>query len=486
MALANSSRAAAVSIDTRYKNYNLGAVYFLQQRIAVLAQGADATSYSLEKFEATTHQQVGDKLGFGSPAHLSARELLPDNGDGALGATVTIYPLENMQSALAADGAITPVGKQLKNAQYVVMAGGIKSNPFTAFKDEEPAAIIPKIVTAINGVLNMPIIAYDDTTSVKISAKTKGELGNDLKIKLFGIEQGIVFTVTKMAGGLVNPSVITALDQVGGTWETIIVNTLGESAHDHLQIFGEGRWGQLVHKPLFALSGTSEEDPNVLIAYADTRKDDRINGVIPCPGSLSANYLIAARAVARIAKQANQNPAAEYRGMRLDTIENGKDGEQWNYLQRDSAYKSGVSSTQLQDSTITLDNTLLFYHPDNNVNPEFIKVIYLIKLQNIIYNINLIFNTDEWKQAALIPDHEVSSNIAARKPSDAVAALFTLTDNLANNALIADRKFTKDNITAKIDPSNPNRVNTSFPVKLTGNWDIHSIDLLFGFYLGAS
>jgi phage tail sheath gpL-like len=41
----------------------------------------------------------------------------------------------------------------------------------------------------------MPIIAYDDTTSVKISAKTKGELGNDLKIKLFGIEQGIVFTV---------------------------------------------------------------------------------------------------------------------------------------------------------------------------------------------------------------------------------------------------------------------------------------------------
>jgi phage tail sheath gpL-like len=208
--------------------------------------------------------------------------------------------------------------------------------------------------------------------------------------------------------------------------------------------------------------------------------------VIPCPGSLSANYLIAARAVARIAKQANQNPAAEYRGMRLDTIENGKDGEQWNYLQRDSAYKSGVSSTQLQDSTITLDNTLLFYHPDNNVNPEFIKVIYLIKLQNIIYNINLIFNTDEWKQAALIPDHEVSSNIAARKPSDAVAALFTLTDNLANNALIADRKFTKDNITAKIDPSNPNRVNTSFPVKLTGNWDIHSIDLLFGFYLGAS
>jgi hypothetical protein len=50
---------SAVSIDTRYKNYNLGAVYFLQQRIAVLAQGADATSYSLEKFEATTHQQVG-------------------------------------------------------------------------------------------------------------------------------------------------------------------------------------------------------------------------------------------------------------------------------------------------------------------------------------------------------------------------------------------------------------------------------------------
>ena len=168
------------------------------------------------------------------------------------------------------------------------------------------------------------------------------------------------------------------------------------------------------------------------------------------------------------------------------SIVNGKDGEQWAYPQRDAAWKSGVSSTQIEDGVIKLDNTLTFYHPDGRPDPEYGKVIYHIKLQNIIYNVDLIFNQPKWKKAALIPDFEVSSNPLALKPNDAVAELNVLTDNLANNALISDREFTKTNTTAGIDQSNPNRVNTTYPVKLSGNWDIHSIDLLFGFYLGAS
>lgn len=482
MGLPNSLRAAAIGINTQYKNFNEGAVYYLQQGIAVLAQGSASVTYSTDKFEETSADSVGTKLGFGSPAHLIAKELLP----GAFGARVTFYPLPNEAGGAAATGSLTPTGTQTTAAEYVVRVGGVESNSFAILVGEGVTEFIAKAITAINGVLDMPVIATDGTTKVDLAAKHKGTTGNDLVIELLGVQQGITVAVSTMTGGLVDPSISVATAQFGNVWETIVVNQLGEAAHDDLSTFGETRWGQLVRKPFFALYGSNEKDEQVLKAYADARKSDRTNGVIPCPGSPTAPWVIAAAAIAKIASQANANPAVEYRTESLPSVVNGKDGDQWDYPTRDTAWKSGVSSTQIENGVITLDNTLLFYHPDGRTDPEYGKVIYVVKLQNIIYNVDLIFNQPKWKKAALIPDFEVSSNPDALKPNDAVAALNTLTDNLANNALISDRAFTKTNTAAAIDQSNPNRVNTTYPVKLSGNWDIHSIDLLFGFFLGAS
>lgn len=482
MGLPNSLRAAAIGIDTQYRNFNEGAVYYLQQGIAVLAQGSDSVTYSTDKFEETSADAVGTKLGFGSPAHLIAKELLP----GAFGARVTFYPLPNEAGGVAATGELTPTGTQTTAAEYVVRVGGVESNSFAILVGEGVTEFIAKAITAINGVLDMPVIATDGTTKVDLAAKHKGTTGNDLVIELLGVQQGVTVAITAMSGGLVDPDIDVATNQFGNVWETIVVNQLGTAAHDDLSTFGEARWGQLVRKPFFALYGSNEADEQVLKAYADLRKTDRTNGVIPCPGSPTAPWVIAAAAIAKIASQANANPAIEYRTEALSSVVNGKDGEQWDYPTRDTAWKSGVSSTQIENGVITLDNTLLFYHPDGRPDPEYGKVIYVVKLQNIIYNVDLIFNQPKWKKAALIPDFEVSSNPDALKPNDAVAALNTLTDNLANNALISDRAFTKTNTAAAIDQSNPNRVNTTYPVKLSGNWDIHSIDLLFGFFLGAS
>ncbi len=486
MGLPNSNRAAAVGIDTQYKNFNEGAVYYLQQGVAVLAQGSDAVTYSTDKFEVTSHQEVGNALGYGSPAHLAAKQLLPDNGDGALGARITIYPLVNEAGGVASAGEVTPTGAQTTAAEYKIRVGGIESNSFVALAADTPALIIPKIITAVNGVLDMPVIATDGTTKVDLTAKHKGTTGDELVIELIGAQAGLLFGLTAMTGGLVDPDTSVATGQFGDVWESVIVNAIGAPAHDDLQLFGDGRYGQLVKKPLWAWYGSAESDVNTLKAYADGRKTDKINGVIPAPGSPSAPWIIAARGIARAAKQANQNPALEYRRMELNTVVNGQDGVQWDYPTRDTAWKSGVSSTQIKNNVVTLDNSLLFYHPDGQPNPAYGKVVYVVKLQQVIYNVDLIFDQDSWVKAALIPDDQVSSNVGARKPSDAVAALNVLTDNLAQNAIISDPEFTKANTTAVIDQSNPNRVNIRYPVKLSGNWDIISTDLEFGFFLGGA
>jgi hypothetical protein len=40
-------------------------------------------------------------------------------------------------------------------------------------------------------------------------------------------------------------------------------------------------------------------------------------------------------------------------------------------------------------------------------------------------------------------------------------------------------------MTVGIDSENPKRLNVSFPVKLSGNVEISSTDVYFGFYLGG-
>lgn len=486
MGLPSSVRASTRAIDVQPKDFNAGVAYDLPQRIAIFAQGSDAVAYAPDKFEITSSQDVADKLGYGNPAHLIAKQLFPDNGGVLTAVGVTVYPLPNESTGAAASADITPLGTQTTAAQYVVRVGGIESKAFTAMKDETPTEIIPKMIAAINGELDMPVIATDGTDKVTLTAKHKGTTGNDLIIELLGQPQGVVFTVGTMTGGLVDPDIDEALAQIGDVWETIAINGLGEIAHDKLLAFVEGRWNQLVVKPFTAYYGSSETDETALKTYTESRKFDRANGVIPCPGSTSAPWIIAAIGVGRIANQANNHPAKEYRNLRLESVVPGKDGEQWLYDERDLAWKAGVSSTQIISGAHCLDNTVSFWHPDGQPKPYFGKQVYHTKLYNVIYNVNLIINSDEWAQASLIPDHQVSSSPDVRKPSDLKTQLMVLADNLGGKGIISDPDFTKSNIVVVIDSSNGDRVNVTFPVKLAGNWDIISVDLPFGFYVGGA
>ena len=55
---------------------------------------------------------------------------------------------------------------------------------------------------------------------------------------------------------------------------------------------------------------------------------------------------------------------------------------------------------------------------------------------------------------------------------------------LGKSAIISDPGFTKTNMTVAIDDTNPKRINTVFPVKLSGNVEVNSTDVYFSFYFG--
>lgn len=489
-----SAVARVVGIKTAFKDLRGGGILFLPQRVAVVGQGSSASTYSTDKKQVTSSLEVAQTYGFGSPLHLAALQLLPANGDGVGTIPVTVYPLVDDGSGVASAGDITPAGAQTVAASYTVRVNEIDSEQFVISVGDTVADIITAMTAAVNAVLEMPVIAVDATpgtsTEMGLTSKWKGTSANDIIVEVIGsTTAGTTFGITQPVGGLVNPEIDAALAQVGNVWETMMLNCLDvadTAALTTYNTFGEGRWGALTRKPLVVFTGTTEADPATAIVLPESRKTERVNSQLVAPGSSELPLVVAARQLARIVKVANNNPPQDYGSQDASGLVPGTDGEQWTYPQRDLAVKGGSSTVEVKDGVINVADVVTFYHPTGDPTPAYRFVVDIVKLQNILFNLDLIFATTEWDGAPLIPDDQPTTNRAAKKPKTAVTAVASMLDSLGLNAIISDPETAKANTFAEIDSGNPKRLNVTTTVQLAGNANIISVDLNFGFFFGTS
>jgi phage tail sheath gpL-like len=489
MAIDVSAVARVVGIEAVFKDLRGQSVTFLPQRIAVIGQGATASTYATTKQQVFSAAEVGNTYGFGSPLHLAALQLFPSNGDGVGTIPVTVYPLEDDASGVAAAGDITPAGTATESGSYKVSINNIDSEEFVITATDTVATITAKITAAINAVLAMPVVATDNTTDVGLAAKWEGTSGNDIFVEVVGPSVGVTFGITQPVGGLINPDVQSALDQIGNVWETIVINCFeatDTTILDTLSTFNEGRWGETVRRPFVAVRGLyNESSVTTATATTSTRTTDRTNVQIPEPGGRDLPVTIAARAVARIAPVANNNPPKMYTAQRLTGLTAGADGDQWTFPERDAAIKGGSSTIEVVDGVVELSNVVTSYAPVGEPVPAYRFLADIVKLTNVIFNIDLIFASDEWAGAPLIPDDQPTVNPTAKKPRSAVAAVASVLDGLGLEAIISDPETAKANTFAEIDSQNPKRLNVETTVQLAGNTNIINNTVNFGFFFGT-
>lgn len=490
-AVDNSAVARVLGIKTEFKNLRGGSILFLPQRIAVVGQGSTASTYSTTKRQVTSAFEGASLYGFGSPIHLALRQLFPDNGDGVGTIPVTVYPLVDDGSGVAATGDITPSGAATGAASFVVKVNEIQSEAFTVANGDTVATIVTAITAAINAVVEMPVTAVDSTTKVDLTSKWKGTSANDLVVEVEATstdDSGITYALTQPAGGLVNPDVDTALNQVGNVWETMFLNCMDVAdtgTLDKFSTFGEGRWGALVRKPMVSFIGNTAKTVSAATAVSDARKTDRTNAQLVAPDSNELPLIVAARQLARIAPLANNIPAHDYGSQKATGLEPGADGDQWTYADRDSAVKKGSSTIEVKDGVVNISDVVTFYHPSGDPLPAYRFVVDIVKLQNAIFNFDLEFASTEWDGAPLIPDNQPTVERTAKKPRMAVAAAAGIIDSLGLNAIISDPETAKANTTAEIDAGNPKRLNLSTTIQVSGNTNVKSVDLNFGFFFGT-
>lgn len=586
-----SAKARAFGMATQFVNLRGGAALKLPQRIAVLAQGSSDSVFSTAKAVGTSAAEIGNRAGWGSPAHLIADQLLPANGDGVGTIPVTFYLLADDASGAPSVGDITPSGTATKAQAWRVSVSGILSNEFVI-----PAGaivvndVLRKMYDAIVGVLKMPVkasftygavtagaltggtgngtltllsvhagskprpgvytlklktvvanggvwtlydpdgaIVADDitmtpgvgqvtalsdkggldftltdgttdfgagaqflitvpATKIVLTSKWKGVSANAITLAMSGdATLGVSFGITQPTGGLVNPSIANALSQFGGSWETLVLNAMNITdtvTLDLLKEFGVGRWNELVRKPFVSFVGTTAVAVATASAIPSARPDDYVNAALVAPGSPNLPFVVAARQLARIAVEANENPPTDYGAAEVTGITGGTDGEQWDYTKKDLALKAGCSSVDLVDNVVRIADVVTFYHPTGEEDPAYRYVVDIVKLQNTMYNIGLPFTTKEWAGAPLVPDDQVVTNEKARSPKHVIAVVAGAVDALGKAAILSDPETAKKTIKALI--TGPKRIDFEVTVQLSGNTNVKSATLKFGFYFGAA
>jgi phage tail sheath gpL-like len=481
------SRVTGVNVE--YRDFNAGAGGFLPQRLALFGVGNDDAEYSLDKYESTgSADAIAKRYGYGSPLHLMARQLFPSGGGGA-SFPVTIYPLAKSAEGAAAAGVISCDGTATGAGEATVTIGGI-SVQFAILKGQAAAATLTAAKAAIESVLEMPVIAGavdPEDGELPVTAKWKGALGNLITIEIICDVPGISFGLTAMSGGAADSDIGPALEKIGPVWETIGLAGFGYNNTlrlDQCQVFADGRWNQLEKKPIIFAWGSSD-DYATRTAVTDLRKPDNRNFLIQSTGSRELPFVIAARGLLNIMEVANSNPPHGNYGV-LTGLHAGADEAQENWTTRNNAVLKGASTNIKNGSVAELNDIITFYHPDGEAIPGYRYVVDCIKLMNVVFNIRMIMEADAIKGAPLVSDATPTTNPKAVQPKTIKTAMINLANSLAAYALIQEPEFTKKKLVVKISSMNPKRLDTQFPCKLSGNVEVTSNDIYFGFYLGEA
>jgi phage tail sheath gpL-like len=446
MGLQATSQAAAVGAAVKNVQFKATAET-LPRKILIIGQ-YDAAKTAVVDYVpvlVTSPEDAGDKFGFGFMAHRLAQKAFA----GSNGVETWIAPMPQ-PSGTQASGDITFAGTaSAAGTLYLYIAGDLVR--VVVAKGTTHINLALAVITAVNAIKELPVTAATGGDGiVNLTAKDEGPWGNEISI-VFNLDfqeefpAGISAVVTDMASGAGLGDIDDALDELG-TGDASNEAFFTDMVHGYLQdtttlgkisaYIGPGNdfvgcYSKVVARPFRALTGdvaAGSSGLSDLITLANTDKLDRANGVVAAPGSPNHPSEIAAVAIGIMAKTNNDRGAESYIGKVLPGIIPGEKADRWSddYDSRDTAVKTGISPTIVENGAVVLQNVMTFYHPDGVpvTSNGYRSQRNISIIQNILYNIKLNFSQEKWKSIIIVEDiTKVSNNIDRQKARDIDAVL---------------------------------------------------------------
>lgn len=390
--------------------------------------------------------------------------------------------LDDDAAGVQAAGTITSTGPATAAGTLNLYIGGKRVKVAVAVADSADA-IATAIAAAITADTTLPVTAVVNggtTNQVDITARHKGESGNDIDLRMnyYGetLPAGVDITFGAMAGGATNPDVSTAIAAMGDEWYNWMVMPFTDAANMVLlETELESRWGpmkQIGSRAFTAFNGTHAETGT----FGNTRNSPHVT----CMGtnkSPTPPYIFAAiNAIVGVTKL-SIDPARPLQTLKLTGVMAPKIEDRFTNAERNLLLFDGIATyTAGKDGSCYIERQVTMYQTNANGigDDSYLDINTPETLERIRYDQRSRFLQKYPRHKLAEDDARFGAGQAMMQPKIAKAELLALYADFEDKGWCQDYEGYKASLVVEINADNPSRLDVLDSPKLVGQYRTHA------------
>ena len=255
--------------------------------------------------------------------------------------------LDDLVAGVKAAGTLTFTGAPTEAGTLHLYIGG-KHIRVGVAAAAAVATIATDTAAAINALLDLPVTAAAALGVVTLTARHKGEEGNNIDVRLNYYTgeftpKGLTAAIVAMAGGTGNPDVLAAIAAMStGAFYTVVMPWTDVANVTAMESELQSRWGGLDMRTGHCFGYRSGTFAG-LSAYGAARNSAHTTfpGLKGCP---TLPWVVAAQFAATVEFSGANDPAIPFRGLRLPDVMAPAEADRFTDAERNLLLHDGIST----------------------------------------------------------------------------------------------------------------------------------------------
>lgn len=400
---------------------------------------------------------------------------------------VWFLPLADAAGGVAATGTVLIAGTPTATGVIsLYIAGQLLS--LTVTTGELAADIATALAALVNSSSNLPVTATAATATVTITAKNKGLTGNEIDLRLNyqgsssgeATPAGLTLTLTQMASGATNPTLDTALANLGDEAFDFIVcpytDTASLNALKNLLNDKTGRWSYAnqVYGHVFA----AQRGTVSTLSTAGNARNNQHETIMGFNNSPSPAWIWAADVAGTAAVALRADPGRPLQTLALSTVLAPPSSSQFILGERNTLLWDGISTFMVgSDGTVAIENLITTYQQNafGAADDSYLQVETLFLLMFVLRAQRSLVTSKYSRVKLAANGTRFAPGSAIVTPNTIKADLIAQYGEMEFNGYVQDAAGFSKGLIVEKNSANPNRVDVLWPGTLINQLRIFAL-----------
>jgi len=400
---------------------------------------------------------------------------------------VWFLPLADAAGGVAASGTVLIAGTPTATGVIsLYIAGQLLS--LTVTTGELAADIATALAALVNSSSDLPVTASAATATVTLTAKNKGLGGNEIDLRLNyqgsssgeAIPAGLTLTLTQMASGATNPTLDTALANLGDEAFDFIVcpytDTASLNALKNLLNDKTGRWSYAnqVYGHVFA----AQRGTVSALSTAGNARNNQHESIMGFYNSPSPAWIWAADVAGTAAVALRADPGRPLQTLTLSTVLAPPSPSQFILGERNTLLWDGISTFMVgSDGTVAIENLITTYQQNafGAADDSYLQVETLFLLMFVLRAQRSLVTSKYSRVKLAANGTRFAPGSAIVTPNIIKADLIAQYGELEFNGYVQDAAGFAKGLIVEKNSINPNRVDVLWPGTLINQLRIFAL-----------